>query len=304
MSDQNSTDGALIVHGPPTPEEERTAIEDGFKNRQLDLNKAANRLSFFNLLFTLVLAVFTVIGTIAARHQARIADRNAVSAEKSAEAADSAAKTASATLKEMKTEAQKTFNANKDAMNLDQRAWLGLSQLKINHSADGALAQEGFASNSGKTPALKVQMLMGLYTEEGFYTPDERDFKFITYIVEKAWNKEIKATEYLSDAFHRVDPRYHGILPPPSTFRTQVLVPQLKSLGVIPPGNTPYNVPLPPPENPGVVTTFIFYGEIRYFDSVSTKRHTTQFCYYQRPESRRYPHAINFYPCDKFNDMN
>jgi hypothetical protein len=251
---------------------------------------------------TLLLLIATVVYT---RRQWLETNRSANGSETAGNAAQSAAVTANSTLNEMKAESQKAFNANKDAMKLDQRAWLGMSQLKINHLADGTLEQEGSASNSGKTPALKVQAVMGVYTEEGLYTPDERDFRFITYIVEKAWNREIKPTKVLSDAFHRVDPNYHGILPPPSTFRAQVFVPQLKSLGVIPPGNTPYKLPLPPTAvNAGIVTTFIFYGEIRYFDSVNPKRHTTQFCYYQRPESRRDSQAINYYPCDKFNDMN
>jgi hypothetical protein len=128
----------------------------------------------------------------------------------------------------MKGESERTFKANQDAMRLDERPWLGVSQLEINHSANGALEQQGSASNSGKTPARKVQAVMGVYTEENLYTPGDKDFTFIDYVVKKVWNNEIKAPDYLADAFSRRDPSYHGILPPQNTFRSQIFRAALK----------------------------------------------------------------------------
>ena len=205
MSDQNSTDGsALIVHGPPTPEEQRTAIEDGFKTRQLNLTKAANRLSFFNLLFTLVLAVLTFIGAQAAWYQAHIADRNATSAEKSAAAADSAAKTASATLKEMQTgqgaqdthkfalaaqtqaeaskisarAAKSAANTAKAALEAQSSPWLGIEKDEADFVPPRAFQRDGsieltFAirlHNYGSGPALDVSIYVPEKTTGGKYS--------------------------------------------------------------------------------------------------------------------------------------
>jgi hypothetical protein len=277
--------------------------DESYKNRQLELMESGNKQTAAYVQLTRALAFFSLVALIATFYQGCLAKRNTDIAQISANAAKSAAKTASDTLGEMKGESERTFKANQDAMRLDERPWLGVSQLEINHSANGALEQQGSASNSGKTPARKVQAVMGVYTEENLYTPGDKDFTFIDYVVKKVWNNEIKAPDYLADAFSRRDPSYHGILPPQNTFRSQIFAPHLKTLGVIPPGNTPYKLPLPHLVNAGIITTFIFYGEIKYFDSVSIKQHSTQFCYYQHPESLRDSQVIKSYLCDKFNDM-
>jgi hypothetical protein len=185
--------------------------------------------------------------------------------------------------------ARETLGASKNAMLLDQRAWVGLSQLKVTSSHTGLIAPEGLAVNSGKTPARDVHAVMGIYAHDGPYIPNDQDYDFIRYIVRKAWNKEITQTDYLYQGPMPVNPPYDGMLPPLSVgvskMRAWVLVPELKSMGVIPPGNSPYKPPFPNSPIGLGISTLIFYGEIRYTDFVGKERRSTQFCYYEPPES-------------------
>jgi hypothetical protein len=170
--------------------------DEAYKGRQLTLTEAANRLSRRNLVFTSILALFTIIGAVAAIWQGIIAARNAHSAEIAAHAAQSAAVTANGTLNEMKADAQKTLDANKEALNLDQRPWVGLSEPSVESVGDH-LEQKGVATNSGKTPARDVRIVVGTYGHYGtvptdYYTPNEEDYRWMAFILKKAWNKEIK----------------------------------------------------------------------------------------------------------------
>jgi hypothetical protein len=178
----HTLDGLPILPGPLTPEEihneaERAvALADkqadaGYKERQLALTASANRLTAANVRLTWLLAIFTAIGAGAAWYQGVVANRNAQSAKISADAAKSAADTAVATLNEMKTDAQNTLNASNEAMNLDQRAWVGLSELKIVHTDAGDAEQQGFAINSGKTPARDVHAIMGFLCTLELWSP-------------------------------------------------------------------------------------------------------------------------------------
>jgi hypothetical protein len=58
--------------------------------------------------------------------------------------------------------ANDTLAASQNAMLLDQRAWVGLTELKIVTEGDHP-EQQGFAINSGKTPARNVHAVMGVY---------------------------------------------------------------------------------------------------------------------------------------------
>ena len=194
--------------------------------------------------------------------------------------------------------ARDTLDANKVAMLLDQRAWIGLSELKIVRTDADHVEQQGFAINSGKTPARDVHAVMGVYaywTPVGPYKPNEKDYDWIRYILKRAWNKEITQTDYLVSHLE-INPPYHGRLPPLQNFRDWVGAPQLKTMGVIPPGNRPYKIPLPNLVNTPSFT-LIIYGEIRYTDFIGKEKRSTQFCYLGVP-------TVDFYPCDKLNDMN
>jgi hypothetical protein len=88
--------------------------------------------------------------------------------------------------------ARDTLNASKAAMALDQRAWIGLSEPKFVRTDAGYLQQQGFAINSGKTPARDVRAVMGVYAYWNFadqYTMTEKDYSWIRYILKKAWTK-------------------------------------------------------------------------------------------------------------------
>jgi hypothetical protein len=171
--------GPRVLHGPLTEDEQRIEAEratslaakeaEAKQGREElaaaiaanelteegnKLTKEANRLTSRYVQMTLGIALFSALGTGAAWYQGHVA-------KIAADAAELAAETASKTLEEMKTESLRTLNANKEAMMLDQRPWLGLTQLKINHLADGTTEQEGSAINSGRTPARKVQAAWG-----------------------------------------------------------------------------------------------------------------------------------------------
>jgi hypothetical protein len=307
----HTLDSLPILPGPLTPEEiqneaERAAAlaekqaDAGYKERQLALTKSANRLTATNVILTWLLAVFTAIGAGAAWYQGVIANRNAQSAKISADAAKSAADTAVVTLNEMKADAQKTLRASNDAMDIDQRAWVGLFPLEFpTDAANINVEQRGSASNSGKTPARDVHAVMGVYTHfrnPDHYTPVRKDFDWIMCIEKEAWNNEIKQTDFLYASFKPPYKGRCGLPPLRDRLRDWVGVPQIRSLGVIPPGNTPYKLPLPLTESLREYDV-IFYGEIRYTDFAGQGR-STEFCYYE-------PAASNsFYQCDKLNDMN
>ena len=103
----------------------------------------------------------------------------------------------------MKSDAQKTLNASKDAMEIDQRAWVGLSPLEFHTDAATRITeQRGSGQTRGKTPARDVHAVMGVYVDFNLgnaihSTPVRKDFDWITCIEKEAWNHEIKQTDYL-----------------------------------------------------------------------------------------------------------
>ena len=141
-------------------------------------------------------------------------------------------------------------------------------------------------------------MVVGVYGHYGslaHYTPDEEDYRWMAAIVKKAWNKELKSGEYLYNGLIGAQ----GPVPPGLARRDFVGMPKVISLGVLPPGNSPYKLSFP-----GQVTgflTLIIYGEIKYADIVDKKQGTTQFCY-TVPPTFKSAEAV-FYACEKFNDM-
>jgi hypothetical protein len=214
---------------------------------------------------------------------------------KAAKASTDAAKAANDSVKV----ARDTLDANNRATLIDQRAWIGLSELKVVNTDTEQAEQQGFAINSGKTPARDVHAVMGVYAHYspvGPYTPNAQDYEWIRYILKRAWNNQIKQTDYLY-AHIEINPPYHGLLPPLSNFRDWVGAPQEKSMGVIPPGSSPYRLPLPHFAPIPTTFTLIFYGEIRYTDVTGKDKLSTQFCYIGPPGK------APVYPCEKLNDM-
>jgi hypothetical protein len=229
-----------------------------------------------------------------------VGNKNAQSAKISADAAKSAADIAGATLNEMKDNAQRTLDASREATHLDQRAWVGLSQLEAVPTS-GGFEVKGSAINSGKTPANDVRAAVGVYgrfVAGPSYTPTEEDYRWIRDILKKTWNGEIKQHTLLYPS--GVDPQspYHGPVPPKLTARDWVGAPRIEGMGVLPPGNNPYAIPFTDllQNAGGSYFTLIFYGEIRYKDFIG-KEWGTQFCYLVRRE------AAPLVPCEKFNSM-
>jgi hypothetical protein len=275
--------------------------DEAYKDRQLTLTEAANRLSRRNLVFTSILALFTIIGATAAIWQGIIAARNAHSAEIAAHAAQCAAVTANSTLQEMKADALNTLNQTRDTTHLDQRAWVSLSQLEV-VPTDSGHAVKGFVINSGKTPANEVRTAAGVYARYGgseYLTPSEGDYDWIKYILRRTWNKEITQTTFLWAATE-IKPQYYGRKPPNLSRRDWVGAPKLASMGDLPPGPNQYNFPFPDLlKNAGAFFPTLFYGEIRYDDYIG-KEHTTKFCYLL-PAGVSKAEPVN--PCEKGNEM-
>jgi hypothetical protein len=195
-------DVALI----PTPQEQQRAEEQrqraaeaeaarahrdadaAYKDRQLTLTEAANRLSHRNLVFTSILALFTIIGTAAAWYQGYIATKNAHSAEVAAQAAKSAADTAVSALQESQRQfrdtvgqmvaqtgaqqsaakasgdaaktAQDTLAATAKQFKIDERPYLvkNIVDLTEKPALNSRLSAEICWKNTGKTPVLNGSM--------------------------------------------------------------------------------------------------------------------------------------------------
>jgi hypothetical protein len=303
----NQSSGLYQPYPEPSPEPPRpnqtheTPSQQVCRDRHHPLRVAVQRdwVPMIISALTLILLCFTVRYTF---KQWLEANRSANASEIAAHAAQSAAVTANHTLNEMKTEAQNTLSTNKQATNLDQRAWVGLSRLEAIPTDTGHVIK-GFAINSGKTPANDVRAAVGVYARYAPalpYTPNEGDYDWIRYILKKTWNKEIEQTTYLVSHVP-FDPRYNGRKPPNLQFRDWVGAPRLKGMGVLPPGNNPYDIPFPDVllTTGGAYFTLIFYGEIRYKDFIG-KEQLTQFCYLVPRETGK---AAPLIPCEKFNEM-
>ena len=162
--------------------------DEAYKGRQLTLTEAANRLSGLNLLFTSILALFTIIGTAAAWYQGYIATKNASSAKVAAQAAKSAADTAVSALHESQRQfrdtlgqmasqtkaqqgaatasgdaaktAQDTLVASTKQFKLDERPYLVKNTVDLTEKPqlNSKLSAEICWKNTGKTPVLSGSM--------------------------------------------------------------------------------------------------------------------------------------------------
>lgn len=105
--------------------------------------------------------MFTAIGAIAALYQGAVANQNAQSAKIAANAAKDAVDVAKQTLSEAQASNARQLQATIDNFHQDQRAWLGLSQPKVNLSPDKGVELEASASNveAAKRPRFPVSRL-------------------------------------------------------------------------------------------------------------------------------------------------
>lgn len=192
---------------------------------------------------------------------------------------------------------------------LDQRAWL---EVRISSPSDRELVGSPAANrlgpndekvyslitNSGKTPASDIVAAIATWTRFNPSSPEQAEARWFEKII--ALVKEHKL-DIPHDRASRVNIARDApavFWPPSRNFRDQIDVPELDNVGVIPPGDSGYE--LPPLESEFNFLSIV-YGEITYKD-IYGKGHTTRFCFMRhgnilRPRSR-------YEACDVFNSIN
>jgi hypothetical protein len=167
MADNQNIEPQETEHENPTAFEETQQGPQTLKSEsftQSRENNSYDRKRFYVEIITVIL-IFAY--TTIALYQGCQMRKATKAAEKSAKAAESAAITAGKALDQSK----KVLDANINATQLDQRAWVGVIDVKPAPFGDTAnkpvYLKEGFPAifeivitNSGKTPALKVKTLM------------------------------------------------------------------------------------------------------------------------------------------------
>ncbi len=270
---------------------------------------------------TLVLLLFTVC--FAKRQweeMKKAADASTISAEMSYWATVQNEEFSSLTLGQMEgqTQAQEeagkaatdSVQAAKDALRLDQRAWVGLAPSKIETNQGGVSVNRTSVINSGKSPAKKVEGLIGFYITTANYTPGTASEQWMRKIISRAKRGGFKNI----DTVWTIEPTKappgfvggisgggrgrtlldHSLAVPGAANSDFIPAPESFSLGALTPG-----IAFPIPRASWDIPTtsrFVIYGVIDYQDVFKTLRHT-EFCVYTKPPS------TEFSICPVFNDM-
>ena len=212
-------------------------------------------------------------------------------------------------------------DANRNQFQIDQRAWVGLSSfivqpdpqaaniIRTPSGTTGMSLAVAIILNSGRTPARKVEAVIGSYETVSDYTPGVKDDVWINRIVERTRRGDFNGftsiqsglNEFMKNAMRTGttladDSMNH----PGSGPRQTIRVPAIENFGTLPP-QIPFRFQLP---NNWYVTSdlrFIVYGTIRYwsvFDAPEGPPKITDFCVY-----RADPRTTVFSACPVHNDM-
>jgi len=211
--------------------------------------------------------------------------------------------------------ARDQFKADVEHFRLDQRAWLGVRIAvpkgpgTTTPSGGDAVAPRddilnGFVTNSGKTPSTRTVAIIGTWSHNGGpYIPSARDRDWFAKMItlrkaDKFQNYGyIFISDFMADKMRRAPPDFWP--PGVDRIRDQATVPVLDSVGVIPPGDTDYE--LPPLQAQSSIATIMVYGEITYED-VFNEDHWLRFCYYRGPGERGLT-GPRYHACPVFNDL-
>jgi hypothetical protein len=199
-------------------------------------------------------------------------------------------------------DAAKQLWASNEALQIDQRAWVGIKALVVT----GTKANSGIevnAVNFGKSPGLHVMVVSGMYNHPGDYTPTAGDAQWMQMIIQERISNFFKPIPIAKiGSVHSIKNLVIEMQPPPAPIdilqmpnkdleppgpnrerQMDITLPNSYSLGVLPP-DTPY--PLEMPQNWSINgATVIMYGEITYSDIFGGASRITRFCAY-RPDWR------------------
>lgn len=188
-------------------------------------------------------------------------------------------------------ESEKSLKVNQDQMRLEQRAWVGLSQIEITHTHPQLSDMKANVLNSGRTPANEVHTIIGDYVHSGDYIPAAGDEQWIDRILRFSTEGKLDGKSELVNVTHYSKEVRDAVIAnqPPTVFmddvsppgvdiRIPISTPKSFTLEPLIP-SIPYSFPLP-----GNWTVFgqtwIVYGKIWYKD-IFNKDHTTRFCFYR-----------------------
>jgi hypothetical protein len=242
----------------------------------------------------------------AAQKQADAADRQACAAKKFADTAVLINGNINDAVIKLDKQAGDTHTLAQTAntsLYLEERPWVGLTPLVIARKmgSDGLPSDNAEAQvvNSGRSPSVNVSVVSGMYVHKGKYTPDTLDQQYITRIVDL--KRAGKLHGHVSPSgdgmyFEILPTNDPHLLPPGDMERPILLIPELSSLGTLPP-SIPYPIPLPGKWIVGDATVIV-YGQIEYADTIRGSKHTTRFCEY-RPD----PTVAKLVACPVYNGM-
>lgn len=136
--------------------------------RQLEINRQQLGVNTWLMTFTFLLVITSTITSLISLYQARI---SRISANAARDAVGVASRTLGETQRSNTAQqkiASDSFKATVDNFHLDQRAWIGPKGLDMKPmQAPNPIASTMTITNSGKTPALRVEFLYYLHPSDG-----------------------------------------------------------------------------------------------------------------------------------------
>lgn len=209
--------------------------------------------------------------------------------------------------------AKASLQASIDTFHKDQRAWVGFTSLRtapdsaLNRVSIGVNFQHLSAQfiNTGRTPALNVKVISGEYFVHEVYVPDGSDAGWMDKIVAATNAGQLNGIRIIVKQYEApmriwddelLDP---NMVPPRFKEHDGVNVPEVRQVGVMPPGIA---IPYPRDESlsGGNGSTDVRWGVITYNDVYDPKiTRVTQYCEYTHGVDSPYP----FEACPVYNDM-
>jgi hypothetical protein len=157
--------------------------------------------------FTKVIAALTFVGFFVSTLQFCAAKRSADASERASKAAEDAVAVGRGQLiaslnasdssdaqsrdamENSNAQSLSALNASREALRLDQRAWVGFSGITEQLRSDISREAGSAMTNTGKTPARNVEAVLGLFSRMGRYSPPSTDEKWMKSFI--AWAESI-----------------------------------------------------------------------------------------------------------------